>query len=141
MIHELIATSLKPFLERVEAKLQKLVPLFKKARFRFRDGLGTVTEAMLRVPMSNITYVGPGEEIVITLVFIGYQGEAPTPFDLEVSVGIHFPPGKYTITHDGQVIASHDYSTLVLAEEADRLSSQILAAAFDSIKRSSRVKE
>jgi Fic family protein len=141
MIHELITTSLRPFLERVETKLQKLVPLFKRARFMFRDGLGTATGSMLQVPMSNLQYVGPGEEIVITFFFIGYQGEAPTPFDLEVSVGIHFPPGKYTITHDGQVIASHDYSTLVLAEEAELLSSQILAEAFAKIKELSGVKE
>lgn len=141
MIRELMTSSLVPFVERVEAKLQKLIPLFRKTRFNVRDGLGIGKESLTSVPLSPETHVDPGDQLVITFIFQGYQGEAPTPFDLQVPVGIHFPPGKYTITHDGRVISSHDYSTLVLADEAEQLSSQILGAAFEKIKQYSGIKE
>jgi len=137
MIRELMTASLRPLVEKIDAKLKKLAPLFRKARFIVRDGAGEGIEGTIRILSSDSMHVGPGEELVVTFMFQGYQGEAPAPFDFFVQVGLHFPPGKYSVTHGGKVIASRDYSEVILSDQAEQLSSRILSAAFDEIKQRS----
>lgn len=140
-IRELIASSLKPFIKKVEEKLKRLVPLFGESKFITRDQFGTEIHSQMSLPLADDLDARPGGDLVFYFIFSRYQGEAPTPFSLVVTIGLNFPPGKYTITHDHNIIVSRDYSSFVLSEEADQLSAQLLAEVFDEIKQRSGFNE
>ncbi|MEI6351310.1 MAG: Fic family protein [Verrucomicrobiota bacterium] len=140
VLDQLFEFSLKPFLEKAEAKLQQLVPLFQKLEVRTyvgRDGATTST----RISFSELHQLGPGVSVVISFIFYGYQGDAVAPFNFETIIEIHFSADHYTVVQNQEVIATRSYDKVILAEEAERLTAQILATAFARIKALSGIKE
>jgi hypothetical protein len=115
-------------------KLHSLAHLFRETEVLIKDGLGSITRYSDGFSGFTLGYVGPRQEISISFRFRNYQEIAPTPFDFDTVIGIHFPPDCYTVTHDRKVISSNPYSKLILHEEADSLTAQILAATFEKIK-------
>lgn len=129
----LITSSLKPFVEKVELKLLKLAPLFRGLEIRVQDGFGGSTTSRMAVYYSAFESVSLGQQLLISFAFHGYQGDATTPFDYEIVIGLHFPPAAYTITYDSELIP-FPYSKPILSDEADSLAAKILGYAFGKIK-------
>jgi hypothetical protein len=117
----------------VDAKLRTLAPLFDRMEVRTRNGEKIVTIAE-GVSYSELQTAGPSQQLLITFYFHRYQGNAPTPFDYETVIGLHFPPDRYTISHDRVIIVSNPYSRPLPSDETDTLSAKILANAFESVK-------
>jgi Fic family protein len=132
-IAELIEVSLKPFIEKVEATLLKLRPLFRSLEITVQDGLGTATNSGEAVFYEAFRFVDAGQQLLVTFKFNSYQGNAPIPFDHHIAVGLHFPPAHYTITYDHEVV-SYPYSSPILGAQADALVAKILASAFEEVK-------
>ena len=132
-VADLMAVSLKPFLDNVETRLSKLAPLFRRWEIRVQDGIGSVYTSIKGVPDRPLQFVGPGQHILVSFMFYAYQGDAPTTFDHETVVGLHFPPAHYTITHGAKII-SRPYTKPISGEEADALAAKILTDTFTMIK-------
>jgi Fic/DOC family len=139
-ISDLISVSLRPFVEKADVRLRSLTRLFRKLEVHTQDGLGTIANGDT-VDFRAFTFVGPGESLRITFYFHGYQGDAPLPFDHTTSIGLHFPPGRFSITHDEAVIVSGSYDRPVLGDESEALTAHILATTFGKIKAKAGIHE
>lgn len=133
ILGQLAEVSFYPFIKELERRMEGLKPMFAKYEVD-TENLRGATSRGEAVSKSGVSYQIPGGQILMEFRFLGYQGEAPTPFDHETTVGLHFPPGKYTITHDGNVLVSKPYSEPVLTEEIDEVTSRILAKTFGVIR-------
>ncbi|MCH7226266.1 Fic family protein [Haloferula sp. A504] len=125
--------SFQPFIKELERKMEGLKPMFSKYEV-VTENLRGAASTGAGVSQSDISFQVPGGQILMTFRFIRYLGEAATPFDHETTVGVHFPPKKYTITHDGNVLVSKPYSDPVLTEEIDNVTSRILAKTFGVVR-------
>ncbi len=136
-LSQLMQLSFHPFIEALERKMEGLKPMFGRYEVITeprRHGAVMATS----VYKSSLHDLDPGGQILMTFNFLRYTGAAPTPFDYETSVGIHFTPGVYTITHNGNVLVSKPYSDPVLAEEIDGVTARILEKTFCVIRGKAR---
>lgn len=132
-IQHFIAMSLKPLLEKTEAKLSKLTPLFRKLDVRTHVSTSdAITSKDIYYPRFNI--VSTGDSIIISFMFYSYQGSAVAPFDFGTMIEVHFPAYHYTLIHDAKVIVSNPYTVPIIEEEAERITSEMLARSFLQIK-------
>jgi hypothetical protein len=133
VLDQVFEASIKPLLEKAEAKLLKLTPLFQKLEVRTRVGpLGGTRSA--RIPFSEIRHLSPGLSATISFMFYRYQGETVTPFNFETVMELHYSADRYTVVHNQKVIAARPYDQLVLTDEAEQLATQMLSTAFARIK-------
>ena len=133
VLGQLSDVSFFPFIKELERKLEGLKPMFSKYEVVTENLRGAGARAS-KVSQSEISFQIPGGQILMKFCLLGYRGEAASPFDHETVIGIHFPPGKYTITHDTNVLVSKPYSDPVLAEEIDAVTARILAKTFGVIR-------
>lgn len=133
ILGQLAEVSFSPFIKELERKLEGLKPMFSKYDVVTENLRGTGARGS-SVSQSDIGFQVPGGQIIMKFCFLGYKGEAALPFDYETSVGIHFPPGKYTITQDGNVMVSKPYSDPILSEEIDEVTARVLAKTFGVIR-------
>ncbi|MCX6877624.1 MAG: Fic family protein [Verrucomicrobia bacterium] len=133
ILGQLSEASFHPFIKELERKLESLKAMFSKYEVVTENLRGTGARGSC-VSQSDIGFQVPGGQIIMKFCFLGYKGEAALPFDHKTSVGIHFPPGKYTITHDDNVLVSKSYSDPVLSEEIDEVTARILNRTFGVIR-------
>lgn len=130
---QLMESSLLPFVEALERKLQTLRPLFGSLEVVTENLRGARATGPV-VSKSDLQYQIPGGQILMTFRFIRYRGESSIPFDHETVVGLHFPAGKYTVTHDRSVRISKPYSDPIFTEEIDEVTARILSKTFGIIR-------
>ncbi len=140
ILGQLAEVSFFPFIKELERKLEGLKQMFSKYEVVTENLRGTGARGS-RVSQSDIGFQVPGGQISMKFCFLGYKGEAALPFDYETSVGIHFPPGKYTITQDGKVMVSKPYSDPILSEEIDEVTARVLAKSFGIIRGKASLRE
>ncbi|WP_367873120.1 Fic family protein [Luteolibacter sp. Populi] len=133
VLGQLAETSFYPFIAELERKLDGLKPLFSKCNV-VTENLRGARAFGAGVSRQEIEFQIPGGQILMSFRFLGYRGESSTPFDHTSVVGIHFPPGKYTITQDGNVLVSKPYTEPILNEEIDQITARILAKIFGVIR-------
>ena len=138
---KLFDISIKPFLEKTESKLQQLAPLFQRLEVRTHIGTGSGGTISSRIPFGQLHRVKQGESILISFMFFHYLGTSVAPFNLESVIEIHSPKDHYILVHSGSVLATKSYHEVIIAEEAERLTAQILSAAFAQLKRLSGIKQ
>ena len=130
---QLMELSFSPFIEALERRMEGLKPMFGRYEVvteprRYGAVMNTT------VHKSSLNDLEPGGQLLMTFRFLRYTGASPTPFDYQTSIGIHFTPGIYTITHDESVLVSKPYSEPVLTEEIDEVTSRVLANTFGVIR-------
>jgi Fic family protein len=133
-IRDVIELSIKPFLSRLDSKLQRLVPLFVRSTWKVVDGRGKAVNPPMHLGIDEDARVASGERISILVMLNKYQGANTAPFDCSVAILIHFRPTRFQITEEGVELISRDYGSSLLAEEVEILSEKILASAFQRIK-------
>jgi Fic family protein len=133
ILAQLMEISFRPLIEALERKLEGLKPMFAKYEVITENLRGTGATGS-GVSQREISFQVPGGQILMTFHFLGYKGEATTPFDHQTVVGIHFPPGRYSVTYDDNVVVTKPYSEPILAEEIDQVSARILAQTFGAIR-------
>ncbi|MFT3991724.1 MAG: Fic family protein [Luteolibacter sp.] len=139
-LNHLSEISFHPFIAELERKMEGLKPMFSKYEVDTENLRGTAARGS-RVSQSEISFQIPGGQIMMTFRFIRYKGEAAMPFDYETEVGVHFPPGKYTITHEGNVLISKSYAEPILTEEIDSVTARILLKTFGVIRSKAGLRE
>ncbi len=133
-IHKVIDASLQPLVAKVDSKLSRLSSLFARLAYKVNEPrLEGQYGPSLRLPRP--LPIEAGDQFQIFCKFVEFQGRTAAAIDIEIVLSVRFQSKTYSLTLGDEVIASHDYDTPILSDEAERLSSQILAAAFDEIKR------
>lgn len=133
ILGQLMEISFRPLIESLERKLEGLKPVFAKYKVITENLRGSGATGS-GVSQREISFQVPGGQILMTFHFLGYKGEATTPFDHQTVVGLHFPPVRYSVTHDDNVVVAKAYSEPLLAEEIDQVSARILAQTFEAIR-------
>ncbi len=132
-LQELFRISLKPFLEQVETKLARLIPLFRKFEVSSGTRENFITSSA-KIHFPDFNQVTIGDDFFFQFNFYSYQGETIAPFNFETVIEVHFQSEHYTIVHNGHVIATNPYSKIILTDEAETLSAQILYSCFILIR-------
>jgi len=130
----LVETSFQPFIAELQRKLESLKPLFSKFRVTMGDGAGKVFKSSTPIPATTWLQI-PSRQLLMTFQFREYQGATTPAFSYKTLVAIHFPPGKYTITHDEEVLVIKLYCEPLLSEEIDQLTERILTKSFRAIRQ------
>ena len=134
IIEALMRSSIAPFIEKLETKMRTLAPLFSRMDLLAIDGNGELASGWGFLFHSNFEVVGPRRKFIITFIYNSYQEPAPSPFDFQTIVEFEFSHEEYKIIQDGKVIVARPYSTLLLAEEIDQITAEILGNAFKEIR-------
>ena len=128
---EVIGNGLKALLELLDVKLKQLRPLFSEMVMfdsYASQNPGTQLE-------NSISAVIESRRFGIYYKFRGYSGEAPAPFDLQVSFTIHFEEFFYSLRIEDKVLAQKRYTELILSDEAELIASEVLRFVFAQVKQ------
>lgn len=134
MVREVMVSSVVPFVRQLERKLNTLTPLFRSVEWNVIEGNGIPIAGLRSFPCSSTTNAGPGDKIILSAVFDGYQGANTSPFGASLVIELNFRPHAYRVTSNSRTIIEKDYSSTILAEEADQVTSGLLAEVFAGIK-------
>lgn len=136
----LAETGLQPFATELERKLESLKPLFAGYRVNTENQPGNGTPGHT-VDLKTIARPLPGKPLRMIFRFENYKGSTLVPFDYRTAIEFHFPPDRYTITHDGNILLSKPYSQPLLNEEIDETTAQILAKTFAGVRARAESRE
>ncbi len=136
-MRELLDLGLREFIEKFDAKLNKLAPLFTDHKVKVSptiSGGGITSESK---PLASlewlIQHTNQPSQFSVTYEFLGY-GTAH-PFNVHASFKLQFGEYRYILTIDNTEQFRRPYSEPVLPDEAESLANKALAHAFAEIKK------
>ena len=140
VLDQVFDASIKPFLEKAEAKFRQLAPLFREV-----SSYSLIWSVQYKehpaIPFSALRMFGPGDRAQIFFSFRAYMGDVAIPFDILIEIELRYSAGGYTVTQDHQEVTTRSYDQVILADEAERLTAQMLAKAVEELKTRSGTKE
>lgn len=142
-MRELLDLGLREFIEKFEAKLSKLGPLFTDHKVRVSPGAmgGGITSESKSLAILEwlIQLSNQPSQFSVTDEFLGY-GTAH-PFNLQASFKLQFSEYRYILTFDDAEQFRRPYTEPILPDEAEALANKALAHAFAELKRHSGSQE
>ena len=142
-MRELLDLGLREFIEKFDAKLSKLAPLFTDHKVKVSptiSGGGITSESK---PLASlewlIQHTNQPSQFTVTYEFLGY-GTAH-PFNVVASFRLQFGEYRYILSFDNTEQFRRPYTEPVLPDEAESLANKALAHAFEEIKKRSGSKE
>lgn len=142
VLRELLDLGLRDFIEKLDAKLTKLAPLFTDHHIKHLDPRTSATGS---TAVSTLEYfIQRANEYPTFSVehqLRGYGGPASVPFNIKVAFKIHFGEYRFTLDVTGQPQLIRPYTEPILPDEAESLANKALAYAFAEIKRLSGSKD
>lgn len=151
-VRELLDLGLREFIEKFDAKLSKLAPLFTDHKVKVSptiSGGGITSESKPLASLewliqrtnqpSQFTDTNQPSQFTVTYEFLGY-GTAH-PFNVLASFRLQFGEYRYILTIDNAEQFRRPYSEPVLPDEAESLANKALARAFAEIKKHSGSQE
>ncbi len=139
-LQEIYDLGVKNLIEKVMNKLRKLEPLFATHALTVHPPLPNNNDPFVSFERMLIKAAN-SHEFVIGHHFRGYKGNAPEPFPLDLDFRIRFDEFQYSVIADNQQLAKKLYTEHVLTEEGEAIATQILANAFDKVKKLSGAKK
>lgn len=137
-LRELLDLGLREFIEKFDAKLNKLAPLFTDHSVRVDPRLSMNDNNHIESLELMIQRIDEFSSFYVVHKFHRYGCLAPVPFDVEVAFNMKFGDYRYTLDVSGQEHQIHrPYTEPVLPDEAESLANIALAYAFEEIKKRS----
>lgn len=140
-LRELLDLGLREFIEKFDAKLNKLAPLFTDQRLQVRPIINGVTSKPLVSLEHILKHADQTSELSVQHDLRGYGSAGSHPFDVQASFNLTFGDYRYILKINGQEQLRRPYSEPVLPDEAESLANIALAYAFEEIKKRSGSKE
>lgn len=140
-LRELLDLGLREFVEKFDAKLSKLAPLFTDHKVRVAPELSTDDNNHVESLEFMIQRTDEFSTFSVLHHFHHYGGQAPAPFNIQISFELYFGDFRYSIKINGQEQLRRPYTEPVLPDEAEALANKALAHAFAEIKKLSGSQE
>lgn len=141
-LRELLDLGLREFVEKFEAKLSKLAPLFTDHIKHLNPQTSSTGSNAVSTLEYFIQRANQYPAFSVEHHLRGYGGPASAPFNIKVSFKIHFGEYRFTLDVTGQEKQlNRPYTDPVLPDEAEALANKALAYAFAEIKKRSGSKE
>ncbi|MCX6850271.1 MAG: Fic family protein [Verrucomicrobia bacterium] len=140
-LRELLDLGLREFIEKFDAKLNKLAPLFTDQRLQVRPIINGVTSKPLVSLEHILKHADQTSELSVQHDLRGYGSAGSHPFDVQASFNLTFGDYRYILKINGQEQLRRPYSEPVLPDEAESLANKALAYAFAEIKKHSGSQE
>ncbi|MBB5033000.1 Fic family protein [Prosthecobacter vanneervenii] len=135
VLRQLFDLGLREFVERVETKLSKLVPLFRDHRVTIQPHLPAAQGNPVKALELMIQATEHVSSFSMQHVFLRYLTKAPQPFNVSVTATMTFDDSQYALNLAGQDLIRRRYNKPVLPDEAETLANKALAHAFAEIKK------
>ncbi len=139
-VREIYDLGLKSLIEKINAKLQKLTPLFSDHSITVHPEFRETGNDPLMTFEKMIPRIERNPQYVLRYQFRGYKGQAPDPFAIEAHCQIDFGDFRYQIVGAGKLLVKKLYTEPIMSDEADTIATTILTNAFDQIKKLSGTK-
>lgn len=135
VIRDIYELGIKRLFELLDSKLQKLEPLFSNHELVALPATSKDYGSTWQAFENNLNWTEPFEEFTIKHQFVGFKGLARDPFNISISLAIRFETFQYWIEIQGGLVVKKLYSEPILADEAEKISTQSLSTAFEMVKQ------